>query len=110
MLCSAPASSCFWRAKQASPLPPYRGTMGSAIWEGYGALCKIVCNAGLSSAGSAIRFPVLGFRSKRGKLLLDTSILIRCPALKTLLVAHRSIVQPYALPGSTRLGADVDSR
>jgi hypothetical protein len=66
--------------------------MGNVRWEGYCELCRMVCNAGLSSASSAIRFPVLVFRSKRGKLLLDTSTLIRCPALKTLLVAHRSIV------------------
>src|SRR5712691_864367 len=72
--------------------PTYLGTMGSVIWEGYCALCRMVCNAGLSSASSAIRRPVLGFRSKRGKLLLEISTLIRCPALKTLLVAHRSIV------------------
>src|SRR5438445_13144831 len=78
--------------RYASPRPPYLGTMGSVMWEGYCALCRMVCNAGLSSVPSAIRFPVLGFRSKRGKLLLETSTLIRCPALKTLLVVHRSIV------------------
>src|SRR4030095_10099547 len=77
---------------QPSPLPPYRGTMGSVIWEGYCELCRMVCNAGLSSASSATRLPVLVLRSKRGKLLLETHTLIRLLALKTLLVAHRSIV------------------
>src|SRR5215831_9585955 len=66
--------------------------MGSVIWEGYCALCRMVCKAGLSSASSATRLPVLVLRSKRGTWLLETSTLIRCPALKTLLVAHRSIV------------------
>src|SRR5262249_37842813 len=31
--------------RHASPRPPYRGTMGSVIGEGYGALCRMVCNA-----------------------------------------------------------------
>lgn len=59
------------------PPPPlagfYLGTRGKVICEGYCALCKIVCMAGLNPSSSAMTLPVLVLRSKRGKLLLDTS-------------------------------------
>jgi hypothetical protein len=38
-----------------------------------------------------IVFPVFGLRSKRGKLLLETSSLIRCPLKNTMLVGQSSI-------------------
>lgn len=66
-------------ASQAAGIPLIQGwdghlsTIGRVIWEGYGALCKMVCMAGLNPASSAIAFPVFVLRSKRGKLLLETS-------------------------------------
>ena len=49
-------------------------------------------------------------RSNRGKLLLDMSTLIRCPARKTLLVGHRSIVSSYIVPGSSSSCRAVERR
>ena len=54
-------------------MPNYRGTIGRVMCDGYWELCNTVCIAGLNSVSSAIVLPVLVFRSKRGKLLLEIS-------------------------------------
>src|SRR6266849_2870676 len=87
-----PAGGGHGHTEILSQREPYRGTIGRVICDGYWTWCRMVCNAGFRSLSSATRFPVLGLRSKRGKLLLAISTLMRCPALKTLLVAQRSSV------------------
>src|SRR5262252_2115943 len=54
--------------------------------------------------------PVFRFRSKRGKLLLEISKRIRWPVLKTLLVAHRSIIRGETLPGTRGAAVAAESR
>ena len=65
--------------------------MGRVTKEGCWASCRIVCNATLKLASWAMILPALVLRSKRGELLLEISSRILCPALKTLLVTHRSM-------------------
>ena len=53
---------------------------------------RIVFVAFTNCVSSAALLPVFRLRSKREKLLDDTSSRIRCPFKKTLLVDHRSIL------------------
>ena len=66
--------------------------MGRVTWDGWAESCRMVWRVGLNSVSAAMTPPVLVLRSKRGKLLLETSSRTLCPALNTLLVAHRSMV------------------
>src|SRR5580693_9971781 len=66
------------------------GITGIQSAEGCSASCRIVLVAETNSRLVACTAPVFRLRSKRGKLLLETSSRRRWPFLKTLLVAHRS--------------------
>jgi hypothetical protein len=57
-----------------------RGTIASTIREGRSRSWNTVCSARRSSALSPKAAPVFGLRSKRGKLLLEISTRMRCPA------------------------------
>src|SRR5205085_5251009 len=60
-----------------------------------------------SSASAPKGWPVLGLRSQRGKQLEVICSPMRWPALKTLLVAHRSITYSYGRPGSIGEGGSL---
>ena len=63
---------------------------GSVSRDGRLASWYTVWSATLISVSKPGRAPVFMFRSKRGKLLLDISSRMRCPALNRLLVSHMS--------------------
>ena len=88
----------------------YRGITGNVRCEACSGPWRTVCSATTISASMPGRCPVFRFRSKRGKLLLDTSTRSLCPALKTLAVSHRSMAYSYTLPGSISVGSSMDSR
>ena len=75
------------------------GTTGRISRDGCAASCRMVCSAFCTAASSPKTPPVFGLRSKRGKLLLDTSSRMRWPALKRFDVAPRSIVISVGSPG-----------
>jgi hypothetical protein len=66
------------------------GMIGRMRREGYSRLCLTVCFAEMKFTSDAILFPVFGLRSKRGKLLLEISSLMRCPVKNTMLVGRES--------------------
>src|SRR5260221_13451446 len=66
------------------------GITGSKSAEGCSASCRIVLVAETNSRLVACSAPVFKLRSKRGKLLLETSRRRMWPFLKTLPVAHTS--------------------
>ena len=68
-----------------------RGTTGRISAEGCAASWYTVCWALTRRVDADRGSPVFGLRSKRGKLLLETYRRRRWPALKTLLVAQRSM-------------------
>src|SRR5215469_18264398 len=68
-----------------------QGTTGSISAEGWVLSWKMVFVAVTHVAECAPSSPVLRLRSKRGKLLLETSSRSRWPVRKTLLVAQRSM-------------------
>src|SRR5262249_26543785 len=83
---------------------------GSISAEGRVRSCQTVC-AAFSSLVSVPRGPpVFGFRSKRGKLLLETSRRMRWPFKKTLLVTPASTSIRYTSPGCASLSFSSDSR
>jgi hypothetical protein len=63
-----------------------------------------------SAGSSAITPPVLVLRSKRGKLLLETSSRIRCPGRKTFDVTDRSRLSWQGSPGVSGSGSASDLR
>ena len=63
-----------------------------------------------SSVSSANGRPVLGLRSKRGKLLLEISMRIEWPARNTLLVTPASIVNRIDLAGLRQFAPSPASR
>src|SRR5690349_11834577 len=86
------------RATRNAHLPPIAppmgrqeaGMTGKTRRDGYADEWKIVCKALTISGERPGSSPVFGLRSKRGKLLEETSRRMRCPARKVLLVAQRS--------------------
>src|SRR5206468_8003002 len=97
-------------ARLKESLLPYFGTTGRRRYEAMSSWWNIVCCAGTPFFPSPNGSPVLRFRSKRGKLLELISSRIRCPGRKTLLVAHKSMVNRYGFPDSISFGALADSR
>src|SRR5580658_5325830 len=64
----------------------------------------MTCWAFFSVVSSANARPVFGLRSKRGKLLLEISRRIECPARKALLVTPAWMVNGYTSPGCANSG------
>src|SRR6185503_5249496 len=90
-------------------------TMGSTSADGCSASCSTTLVALTNVLGASLDFtyrsaPLFRLRSKRGKLLLDTSSRNTCPFLNTLLVAHMSIENLYTCPGFNNSGFSRESR
>src|SRR5260370_25127827 len=69
------------------------GTTGSSTCDGSALPWYTVCSAGFRTVSSTSARPVLGLRSKRGKLLLEISRRMRWPGRKTLLVTPASMAR-----------------
>src|SRR5713226_2990364 len=89
---------------------PYQGTIESSSAEGCALSWKIMFVAFTMRVARACSSPVFRLRSKRGKLLLETSSRSLCPARKTLLVAHRSTAMWYVSPGFASSGFSCELR
>src|SRR5690348_13556426 len=90
-------------------------TMGSTSADGCSTSCSTTLVALTNVLGASLDFtyrtaPLFRLRSKRGKLLLDTSSRSTCPFLNTLLVAHISMVNLYTCPGFISSGFSRESR
>ena len=87
-----------------------QGTTGSIRAEGWVLSWKMVFVAVTHLAEFDAGSPVFRLRSKRGKLLLETSRRMMWPFRKTLLVAHRSTEILYTWSGFISSGFSCESR
>src|SRR5262249_55047605 len=87
-----------------------RRTIGSKTRDGYSVEWSTVWWAICIWVALAIGSPVFRLRSKRGKLLLLTSSLMRWPPRNTLLVTPRSTVSSYTPPEAINWGRSHELR
>src|SRR4029077_742760 len=97
-------------ATRRSPTQRRRGITGRLRYDAKLRSCITLCSAGRISESVNSSCQVLGLRSKRGKFDELISSRTRWPALNTLAVAHRSILNSYTFPATINLGSLRDSR